>query len=597
MGRIIQLSKNVINQIAAGEVIERPYSVVKELVENSIDAGATRISVEVANECRDLRIADNGSGIHPEDIMLAFSKHATSKIKTGEDLYDIHTMGFRGEALASIISISKLTCITRTKEFEFGTKVECQNSEVKQVQTGCAVGTIMEIKDLFYNLPARLKFLKSPKTELSYITEFLQSISLIHPGISFELKFNGKQVFKTTAQNDQLQTIKELFSTEVTSSLKPVLRTDKLSGLKISGFVSSPDYTRSSKKDYYMYVNYRLVKCPAFQKAIDTVYRNLIGNTRFPFIVLNLEIPPSDIDVNVHPTKKEVRYRNPNQIFNFIYSSVDAALKSIKENEESPQVETKDSEPIPAQETYIEQEDAYIPADQSLSSIFSRDIEIEESPSFISQKPKLEVVRNTEPTPTPVQTKLVEEPEFKTEDIIIGQYKKTYILIEKENGLEIVDQHIADERYIYEQLKKTKNIDCQLLFISDVIEVSAIDKELLETNKDKLNKFGYEIDFISNTEVIFRKVPQLLSKVSPKEILSDILENIQGDLDNIEEQILITTSCKAAVKANTYLNQYQMQEIIKNWRTTENPETCPHGRPVAKFFEHKDLAKFFQRNK
>ena len=597
MGRIIQLSKNVINQIAAGEVIERPYSVVKELVENSIDAGATRISVEVANECRDLRIADNGSGIHPEDIMLAFSKHATSKIKTGEDLYDIHTMGFRGEALASIISISKLTCITRTKDFEFGTKVECQNSEVKQVQTGCAVGTIMEIKDLFYNLPARLKFLKSPKTELSYITEFLQSISLIHPGISFELKFNGKQVFKTTAQNDQLQTIKELFSTEVTSSLKPVLRTDKLSGLKISGFVSSPDYTRSSKKDYYMYVNYRLVKCPAFQKAIDTVYRNLIGNTRFPFIVLNLEIPPSDVDVNVHPTKKEVRYRNPNQIFNFIYSSVDAALKSIKENEESPQVETKDSEPIPAQETYIEQEDAYVPADQSLSSIFSREIEIEESPSFISQKPKLEVVRNTEPTPTPVQTKLVEEPEFKTEDIIIGQYKKTYILIEKENGLEIVDQHIADERYIYEQLKKTKNIDCQLLFISDVIEVSATDKELLETNKDKLNKFGYEIDFISNTEVIFRKVPQLLSKVSPKEILSDILENIQGDLDNIEEQILITTSCKAAVKANTYLNQYQMQEIIKNWRTTENPETCPHGRPVAKFFEHKDLAKFFQRNK
>ena len=597
MGRIIQLSKNVINQIAAGEVIERPYSVVKELVENSIDAGATRISVEVANECRDLRIADNGSGIHPEDIMLAFSKHATSKIKTGEDLYDIHTMGFRGEALASIISISKLTCITRTKDFEFGTKVECQNSEVKQVQTGCAVGTIMEIKDLFYNLPARLKFLKSPKTELSYITEFLQSISLIHPGISFELKFNGKQVFKTTAQNDQLQTIKELFSTEVTSSLKPVLRTDELSGLKISGFVSSPDYTRSSKKDYYMYVNYRLIKCPAFQKAIDTVYRNLIGNTRFPFIVLNLEIPPSDVDVNVHPTKKEVRYRNPNQIFNFIYSSVDAALKSIKENEELPRVETKDSEPIPAQETYIEQEDAYVPADQSLSSIFSRDIEIEESPSFISQKPKLEVVRNTEPTPTPVQTKLVEEPEFKTEDIIIGQYKKTYILIEKENGLEIVDQHIADERYIYEQLKKTKNIDCQLLFISDVIEVSATDKELLETNKDKLNKFGYEIDFISNTEVIFRKVPQLLSKISPKEILSDILENIQGDLDNIEEQILITTSCKAAVKANTYLNQYQMQEIIKNWRTTENPETCPHGRPVTKFFEHKDLAKFFQRNK
>ena len=599
MGRIVQLSKNVINQIAAGEVIERPYSVVKELVENSIDAGATRISIEVANECRDLRIADNGSGIHPEDILLAFSKHATSKIKTGEDLYNIHTMGFRGEALASIISISKLTCTTRTKEFDYGTKVECQNSEVKQTQTGCAVGTIMEIKDLFYNIPARLKFLKSPKTELSYITEFLQSISLVYPSIAFELKFNGKVVFKTMAQNDQLQTIKEIFSNEVVSNLKPVLRTDKLSGLRISVYVSTPDYTRSSKKDYYMYVNSRIVKCPAFQKAIDTVYRNLIGNTRYPFVVLNLEIPATDIDVNVHPTKKEVRYKNPNQIFNFIYSSVDAALKSIRETE--PPATEKEPEIVSIQEktTSVIEEDIYVPVTASLSDIFSRNDEVESKPTFSSPRPKLEVIskHKFEPEQKTIQSKLIEEPDFILKDTIIGQYKKTYILIEKENGLEIVDQHIADERYIYEKLKETKNIDCQLLFISDVIEVSVSDKTLLESNKEKLNKFGYEIDFLSETEVIFRKVPQLLSKISPKEILADILENMHGDLDNIEEQILITTSCKAAVKANTYLNQYQMEEIIKNWRTTKNPETCPHGRPVSKFFEHKDLAKFFQRNK
>jgi len=595
MGRIIQLSKNVINQIAAGEVIERPYSVVKELVENSIDAGATRISVEVSNECRDIRVADNGSGIHPEDILLAFSKHATSKIQTGDDLYDIRTMGFRGEALASIISISKLTCITRTKDFDFGTKVECQNSEVKQTQTGCAVGTIMEIKDLFYSLPARLKFLKSPKTELSYISEFLQSISIIHPEIAFELKFNGKTVFKTTAQNDQLQTLKEIFSNEVTSNLKPVLRTDKLSGLKISGFVSSPDYTRSSKKDYYMYVNSRLVKCPAFQKSIDTVYRNLIGNTRYPFVVLNLEIPPTDVDVNVHPTKKEVRYKNPNQIFNFIYTSVSAALQSIREVEEVVKDEIVVEE-APAVEAFL-QEEAYVPAQSSLSDIFSKNIEVEAKPAHTASKSNLQIVKNEEKPITSIQSKLIDEPDFKKEDVIIGQYKKTYILIEKEDGLEIVDQHIADERYIYEKLKESKNIDCQLLFISDVLEISVSDKALLESNKEKLAKFGYEIEFLSDTEVIFRKVPQLLSKISPKEILADILENMHGDLDNIEEQILITTSCKAAVKANTYLNQYQMEEIIKNWRTTKNPETCPHGRPIAKFFEHKDMAKFFQRNK
>lgn len=592
MGRIVQLSKHVINQIAAGEVIERPFSVVKELVENSVDAGATRISVEVSNECRDLRVADNGSGIYPEDILLAFTKHATSKIQTGEDLFDVRTMGFRGEALASIISISKLTCTTRTKDFDYGTKVECQNSEVKQTQTGCAVGTIMEIRDLFYNLPARLKFLKSPKTEFAYISEFMQSIALVHPEISFELKFNGKTSFKTTAQNEQIQTIKEVFSNEVVSNLKPVLKTDALSGLKITGFVSTPDYTRSSKKDFYLYVNSRLVKCPVFQKSIDTVYKNLIGS-RYPFVVLNLEIPPSDVDVNVHPTKKEVRYKNPNQIFNFIYSSVDSALKSIIEKERPVFIE----QPKPSIQEEIKEVEAYVPEGASISEFLNKSYD--EKP--VVSRPSLEVVRpETKPltrtVTTPVQSKLIEEPEYKIEDVIIGQYKKTYILIEKEDGLEIVDQHIADERYIYEKLKKSKNIDCQLLFISDVIEVSVTDKALLESNKEKLSKFGYEIDFTSDTEVIFRKIPQLLSKVSPKEILAAILENMHGDLDNIEEQILITTSCKAAVKANTYLNQYQMQEIIKNWRTTENPETCPHGRPVSKFFEHKDLAKFFQRN-
>ena len=592
MGRIVQLSKNVINQIAAGEVIERPYSVVKELVENSVDAGASKISIEASNECRDLRVADNGSGIHPDDIILAFSKHATSKIHTSEDLFDIHTMGFRGEALASIISISKLTCITRTSEFDYGTKVECQNSEVKQTQTGCAVGTIMDIKDLFYNLPARLKFLKSAKTEFSYINEFVQSISLAHPEISFELKNNGKTMLKTTGQGNLLQTVKEVFKDDTAKHFNEVLKTDQLSGLKISGYVSTPDYTRASKKDYYMYVNSRLVKCSVFQKAIDTVYKNLTGNSRYPFIILNLEIPPSEVDVNVHPTKKEVRYKNPNQIFNFIYSAVDMALKS---RPETPAKFFTTSSPLKALQEEVKEEkpsidepDDTIWVNLNEPQMFNPPQEKEPAP-----KPALKIIQPEKPA----QTKFIETPEFKQEDIIIGQYKKTYILIEKEDGLEIVDQHIAEERYIYEQLKKNKNIDCQILFISDVMEVSPSDKELLSNNMDKLNRFGYEIDFVSENEVIFRKVPQILSKVPPKEILSDILENMAGDINNIEEQILITTSCKAAVKANTYLNQYQMEEIIKNWRTCENPHTCPHGRPISKFFEHKEIAKFFQRNK
>lgn len=594
MGRIVQLSKNVINQIAAGEVIERPFSVVKELVENSIDAGASQISIEISNDCRDIRVADNGSGIHPEDIEAAFLKHATSKIKTGEDLYNIHTMGFRGEALASIISIAKLTCITRTDEFDYGVKVECENSEIKKSQTGCARGTIMEIRDLFHNLPARLKFLKSPKTEFAYINELVQSLALIRPQVSITLKNNGKIVLKTTGLNDTIRTVDEVFSENISKNLREVFKTDKLSGLKISGFVSTPDYTRASKKDYYIYVNSRTVKCPVFQKAIDTAYKNLTGNSRYPFIILNLEIPASDVDVNVHPTKKEVRYKNPNQVFNFIYSSVDMALSGIKEKEENFET-AKNFKPV---SDFPKNDDIYVPENETISNVFSKNVYQEEQlPHYTKKdnvlriKPEIKIPKN----PAPRQTELISK--FEEEDLIIGQYKRTYILIEKEEGLEIVDQHIADERYIYEQLKKTKNIDCQLLFISDVLEVSPTDRELLENNKDKLLKFGYEIDFISDKEAIFRKIPQILTKVPPAEILSDILEHISGDIDNIEEELLITTSCKAAVKANTPLNLFQMQEIIRNWRKCEKPFTCPHGRPISKIIEHKDIAKFFQRNK
>lgn len=591
MVRIVQLSKNVINQIAAGEVIERPYSVVKELVENSVDAGATKVSIEVANECRNIRVADNGSGIHPDDIILAFSKHATSKISSGEDLYNVKTMGFRGEALASIISISRLTCITRTEEFDFGTKVECENSEVKKSQTGCAVGTIMDIKDLFYNLPARLKFLKSQKTEFAYINELIQTLALVHTNVAFELKNNGKTIIKTTGQGDTLQVLKEVFSEDIAKNLREVFKTDKMSGLKISGFVSTPDYTRASKKDYYMYVNSRMVKCPIFQKSIDTAYKSLIGS-RYPFIILNLEVPPEDVDVNVHPTKKEVRYRNPNQIFNFIYSSIDMALSGVTERQIAqpvPEMQQRAAEPVRPME--IKTEDIYVTEGENIASVFKKPVE----PKRVIEFPKPQ--RETQQNLSVEQPKFIQENPIEQEEQIIGQYKKTYILIEREEGLEIVDQHIAEERYIYEKLKKSKNIDCQLLFISDVIEISPSDKELLSANKDKLEKFGYEIDFISDTEAIFRKVPQLISKVAPKEILADILEHISGDIDNIEEQILITTSCKAAVKANTFLSPFRMQEIIKNWRTCEKPFTCPHGRPISKIIEHKDIAKFFQRTK
>lgn len=589
MARIQQLSKHLINQIAAGEVIERPASVVKELAENSIDAGATKISIEINNDCRDIRVADNGCGIHPDDIMLAFSKHATSKIASDDDLFDIHTLGFRGEALASIISISKLTCTTRTVDFETGTKVKCENSEVKQVETGCAVGTIMDIKDLFYNLPARLKFLKSPNTEFSYIQELVQSLALAHPECSLELKKNGKTMLKTSAQNNLLQTIKEVYSADVISNLKEVLKTDNLSGLKISGYVSTPDYTRSSKKSYHIYINSRTVKCGVFQKAIDTAYKSLIANGKYPFVVLNLEIPPADVDVNVHPTKKEVRYKNTNQIFNFIYTSIQAGLSNYVERQYPQFTQT-----APQRQDNVV--DFIQPKLESSGEIFfdKNDDAVYVSDKIMEQESENNVQEKENTEQRQFFVPAEKEPEH--EENIVGQYKNTYILIEKEDGLEIVDQHIAEERYIYEKLMSEKNIVSQMLFVSDVVPVSISEAELIKENIEKFEKFGYGIEFLKDNELIFKKVPQMIAKVNPKEILADILENIDGNIDRLEEKILITTSCKASVKAGQKLSTWQMQEIIKKWRTTKMPYTCPHGRPIVKFFPHKEIAAFFQRN-
>ena len=590
MARIRQLSVNLINQIAAGEVIERPASVVKELVENSVDAGAKKISVEITNDCRNIRIADNGCGIHPEDIMLAFTKHATSKLPKDEDLYEINTLGFRGEALASIISISKLTCTTRTAEFDTGTKVTCANSEVKQVETGCAIGTIMDIKELFYNVPARLKFLKNANTEFSYIQDLVQSIAIANPQIAFELKKNDKTILKTSGLGDLKRTIKEIFNGDVVENLKEVLKTDKLAGMKISGFVSTPDFTRSSKKNYYMYINKRSVKCPIFQKSIDMAYRSLIANGKYPFVVLNLEIPPTDVDVNVHPTKKEVRYKNTNMIFNFIFSSIQAGLSNYVERQPVMQTIQDDIPPQP-QEKIIE---FYQP--QERKEVF---FERESDSMYVSENSMSKITTElpTHKEEFVTQTRLITPVEKapENEENIIGQYKNTYIMIEKEDGLEIVDQHIAEERYIYEKLMSEKDVVSQLLFISDVLTVTAEEAEIIKENIEKFERFGYGIEFTKENELIFRKVPQMIAKVPPQEILADILENIEGNIDRLEEKILITTSCKAAVKAGQKLSTWQMQEIIKKWRTTKMPYTCPHGRPISKFFPHKQIAAFFQR--
>lgn len=583
MGRIKQLSVNLINQIAAGEVIERPASVVKELVENSIDAGATRVEISVSNECRNIRIADNGCGIHPDDIQLAFTKHATSKLSDEESLFNIETLGFRGEALASIISIAKVTCTTRTKDFEYGTKVESQNSVVKASKTGCAQGTIMEVEDLFFNQPARLKFLKSQKTEFSYIQELVQSLAISHPEIAFNLKNNGVDVISTTQNADLLTRITQIYPSNILEELKEVRKTDVLSSISISGFVSVPSYTRSSKKSIYTFVNSRTVKCPILLKAIDIAYKNMLPNGRYPFIVINIDISPNEIDVNAHPTKREIRYKNPNQVFNFVQSAIGYALSNVQLESKINNV-VQFAKPMPEFGTF---EEDNVQTEQNMFPYkVERKVGDKEPVEEIVSQKKIEI--NFE---TPAKLKQVN---------VIGQYNNTYILVENEDNLEIIDQHIAEERYIYEKLKNQKEVASQLLIISDVLDVEPQDVEILEEAREHLTKYGYQIEKVSSTQIIFKKIPQVLSQVKPKDILSELLENLkhspENALDTTEERILITTSCKASVKAGEKLTLWQMEEIVKKLRTTKNPYTCPHGRPISHFIPLKEIASFFDRN-
>ncbi len=588
MNRIKQLPTNLVNQIAAGEVIERPASVVKELVENSIDAGAKRIEISISNACRNIRIADNGSGIHPDDIQLAFTKHATSKLKDEESLFNIQTLGFRGEALASIISIAKVTCTTRTKDFEYGTKVESENSIVKTSKTGCAIGTIMEVNELFFNQPARLKFLKSEKTEFSYIQELVQSLAIANPSIAFILKNSGSMVINTTQNADLLTRITQIYSHNIINEIKEVNKSDDITGIHLYGYVSTPDFTRSSKKSIYTFVNSRIVKCPVLAKAIDAAYKNMLPIGRYPFAVLNLEINPEEIDVNVHPQKREIRYKNTNQIFNFVQSAVGYALTSaIQAQTPFPQKEEK-SEPLPFIRTFSQNEENVIQKDNNKVFSFPLKLEKKDTSYIVNDSNQTKMNINFE---TPSKLKRVN---------IVGQFHNTYILVENDDNLEIIDQHIAEERYIYEKLRNQKEAASQLLIISDVIDVEPSDADLLVNAKPQLEKFGYKIEKISDTQIIFKKIPQVLSQVKLQDVLSELLDNLRNapdnELDTREEKILITTACKASVKAGDKLTLWQMEEIVKNLRTTKNPYTCPHGRPISHFIPLKEVAAFFDRN-
>lgn len=584
MGKIKKLNPNLINQIAAGEVIERPSSVVKELVENSIDAGATKIEIEISNECRNIRVADNGSGIAPDDIEEAFAPHATSKIAVQDDLWKISTLGFRGEALASIISIAKVTCTSRTEENDIGTKIECANSQIKKSQIGCATGTIMDVRDLFYNTPVRLKFLKNDRSEYSNIIEILQNIAISHPEVSLTLKNERTVSLKTSGSGDLLTTLAEIYSEDLIKQLKEVKKTDTLSHLEINGFVSLPSFTRSNKKAVYLFVNGRVVKCPVLLKAVSFAYEELIPRGKHPFVAINLTLPKDELDVNVHPTKREIRYQNGNQVFNFVHSAIKQALEFAPRNVSS------EFQPVFASPSSMTTEENSINFSE-----FKNDFKAQIKAAPQLYKPlEMEFVQKPEINQQGFE---FEQPEIKLDYKIIGQLKNTYILVELKDGLQIIDQHIAHERYLYEELLEQKEISSQLILVASPITLEPSEITLLQENTDILKKYGYKIEFSSENEVIFRKLPQLIAHQNPSEILNDLLKALEGSIEKIGNEILISTACHAAVKANQPLSFAQIDDLLKKWLTTKNPTTCPHGRIIAHTIDITEIASFFGRMK
>lgn len=604
MGKIQLLPPELINQIAAGEVVERPSSVVKELVENAIDADATRIEVSAAEGGRQLRVADNGCGMEQADLEVAFRNHATSKVRQLDDLFHLETLGFRGEALASIAAIGKVTCISRPQDGKTGLKALVQASgEVALQETGCAPGTIFEVRELFYNVPARLKFLKRPQTELAHIQETLQMLALSHPEIAFQLHLEESPALKTSGSGDIGKAVSEVFSLGESDTLLPFSLTDPEFGYRAWGQTSTPETYRSSKKWMMTFVNRRAVKCPILSKAIESAYTSLITPGKFPVTVLFLELPPEEVDVNVHPTKKEVKYQRANTLFSFVRKALADALGST-----APAQTGHLYTETPRRSTGVSSPEGFRPPVQQSFSDTSKSLGASHPPVAprLNATPQYNKAALELYTPqdaslladfscAPPQAGLPQRPDQR----VIGQLAKTYILLEQPEGLLIVDQHIAAERVLFEQFKDQAEQSrpvSQSLLIPITLPVSPLQADSLEENREAFESLGFTYT-VSDGNVSFSAIPSLYNEKVAKTSLQGLLGHLEetGEVRLDVDDVIATAACHSAVRAGDVLNHEQMTRIVTQWLGCTRPWTCPHGRPVSHTITHPEIMHFFDR--
>ena len=648
MKRINILDEHTSNKIAAGEVVERPASVVKELVENSIDAGAKNITIEIEEGGIELiRVIDDGVGIYADDISKAFLPHATSKIVSVDDIYNINTLGFRGEALPSIASVSKVNFRSKTADANFGKEISISAGEVLSINDiGMNTGSIMEVRNLFFNVPARKKFLKTTSREGSLVNDIVTRIALSYPDISFKLFNNHKKVLLTYGDNNLASTIRTIYGKTIYEDIIEFSNHED-SYIRIYGYVGRESIARGSRNNQSIYVNNRYIKNKTVVAAVENAFKSFSTVNKFPFFVLFIDIPADNIDVNIHPTKAEIKFKDERMIFKAVFDTVHSALKndvfnSFATDQEQLNVDVNIQSPLLIEEQHISDEKreqidlletkSSLLKEPSINDIYSsvtmNDIKKEEN--IYNELKAATVAKNTIKNDVPIEptvnyeetsysqsyTENYYEEQYETKEKVdekvpvakfadlrvIGQFNKTYILAEYLDCLYIIDQHAAHEKILFEKYRndiEEKSTIIQPLLIPMVLELSIDDYECYIENKSLFEESGFIIDEFGDNTISLKEVPYFLGKLDSKKLFLDMIDNLKnmGSGKTVEVKInkIASMACRAAVKANDYLTEIEMKELIEQLRYIEDPFHCPHGRPIIIKMTNYELDKKFKR--
>ncbi len=618
MGRIQRLPLAIANQIAAGEVVERPASVVKELVENALDAGASRVRIRAREGGRWLEVTDDGSGMEPEDAVLAFERFATSKLRSSEDLWTLQTMGFRGEALPSIASVSRLTCTTRTRGGQDGVEVRIEGGDEPVVHpAGCPEGTRIEVADLFFNTPARRKFLRADSTELSQIGEVVTGLALAHPGVRFSLTLEQREVFDTAGCRNLRDVVRILWGTEWADRMLEV-DTETSTG-RVHGLLAPPEWLRRDRHRQFWVLNGRNIKHPSLARGLEEALAVHVPQGRHSQFILHLEVDPERVDVNVHPTKREVRLADGQSVYWLVKEAITRSL--LLDRGAVPPLGTEaksgtstalrsDTEPsgeprhAGTHEPSRAAQSPWAASGTGGLAMPRQGIDPERSAAALDLfRPapageRVEAARPYQPLlgGSPDLARAVHRPDdFPWDSLrIVGQLDRTFILLEHPDGLYMLDQHNAHERYLYEQMKPAE-VKSQELLMPRVMQLRPEASEALRDHATRLNDLGYRIEPMDDTTWAIRAVPAILSmeqaEATVHELLGDAAEARFVSPANREDRWRITIACHAATRAGDVLDAEQMKKVVGYWRACQQPFTCPHGRPTGFLIPRNELKR------